>query len=127
MLRNEDWLQASTSPVVGTRKPLNVFCAAAFCHETHDQAIDEVLDGQASCTSRQRIKNKRQDLQGRALFHSTKMSAISSLLKPPTVRSTSYASLMSCMSPYSMPLCTIFTKLPAPPGPTYMTHGPSST
>mmetsp|Transcript_36276 Transcript_36276/g.89366 ORF Transcript_36276/g.89366 Transcript_36276/m.89366 type:complete len:272 (-) Transcript_36276:110-925(-) len=33
---------------------------------------------------------------------------------------------MSCMSPYSMPLCTIFTKLPAPPGPTYVTQGPLS-
>ena len=31
------------------------------------------------------------------------------------------------MSPYSMPLWTILTKLPAPPSPTYMTQGPSST
>ena len=30
------------------------------------------------------------------------------------------------MSPYSMPLCTIFTKWPAPSGPTCVTHGPAS-
>mmetsp|Transcript_46108 Transcript_46108/g.113121 ORF Transcript_46108/g.113121 Transcript_46108/m.113121 type:complete len:213 (+) Transcript_46108:173-811(+) len=35
---------------------------------------------------------------------------------------------MSCMSPYSMPLCTILTKWPAPPPPTHSQHGePSST
>ena len=28
-------------------------------------------------------------------------------------------SAKACMSPYSMPLCTIFTKWPAPPGPQY--------
>ena len=33
---------------------------------------------------------------------------------------------MSCMSPYSMPLWIILTKLPAPPGPTYVTHSPLS-
>ena len=33
---------------------------------------------------------------------------------------------MICMSPYSMPLCTIFTKCPAPSGPTWVTHGPVS-
>ena len=32
-------------------------------------------------------------------------------------RSRSYASAISCMSAYSMPLCTIFTKCPAPSGP----------
>src|SRR4051812_37477517 len=30
------------------------------------------------------------------------------------------------MSPYSIPLCTIFTKWPAPSGPTCVTHGPES-
>ena len=59
-----------------------------------------------------------------ASFHAVNAVASSSLVKPPTTRSTSYASEMSCMSPYSMPLCTILTKLPAPPGPTYVTHGP---
>ena len=33
---------------------------------------------------------------------------------------------MSCMSPYSMPLWTIFTKWPAPSGPTCVTQGPES-
>eukprot|EP00959_Pyramimonas_sp_CCMP1952_P467808 9492215-Pyramimonas_sp.AAC.1 len=33
----------------------------------------------------------------------------------------------TCMSPYSMPLCTILTKLPEPPGPTWVTQGPSFT
>mmetsp|Transcript_19856 Transcript_19856/g.59972 ORF Transcript_19856/g.59972 Transcript_19856/m.59972 type:complete len:200 (+) Transcript_19856:1212-1811(+) len=61
------------------------------------------------------------------LFQRVNVSANSSLLRPPTTRSTSYASLISCMSPYSMPLCTILTKLPLPPGPMCMTHGPSST
>ena len=35
-----------------------------------------------------------------------------SLVSPPTVFKTSYASEMSCMSPYSMPLCTILTEVP---------------
>ena len=30
---------------------------------------------------------------------------------------------MSCMSPYSMPLWTIFTKWPAPPSPTHSQQG----
>ena len=34
---------------------------------------------------------------------------------------------MSCMSAYSMPLCTIFTKCPAPSGPTCVVHGTPST
>ena len=35
---------------------------------------------------------------------------------------------MSCMSPYSMPLCTILTKWPAPSGPTQSQQGvPSAT
>ena len=35
---------------------------------------------------------------------------------------------MSWMSPYSMPLCTIFTKWPAPPSPTQSQQGePSAT
>jgi hypothetical protein len=39
-----------------------------------------------------------------------------------------YASQMSCMSPYSMPLWTIFTKCPAPSSPIHSQHGafPSS-
>jgi len=36
-----------------------------------------------------------------------------------------YASQMSCMSPYSMPLWTIFTKWPAPPSPTQSQQGSS--
>ncbi len=31
------------------------------------------------------------------------------------------------MSPYSMPLCTILTKCPAPPGPMWITQGSPST
>src|SRR6476659_6830713 len=39
-----------------------------------------------------------------------------------------YDSPMSCMSPYSIPLCTIFTKCPAPSEPTQSQHGvPSAT
>ena len=34
---------------------------------------------------------------------------------------------MSCMSAYSMPLCTILTKWPAPSGPTCTQHGVPST
>ena len=34
---------------------------------------------------------------------------------------------MSCMSAYSMPLCTIFTKCPAPSVPTCVQHGVPST
>ena len=38
-----------------------------------------------------------------------------------------YASQINCMSPYSMPLCTILTKWPAPPGPMCVTQGVPST
>ena len=34
---------------------------------------------------------------------------------------------MSCMSAYSMPLCTIFTKCPAPSVPMCVQHGAPST
>ena len=34
---------------------------------------------------------------------------------------------MSCMSAYSMPLCTILTKWPAPSGPMWTQHGVPST
>ena len=44
------------------------------------------------------------------VFHSAKMSAISAGVLPVPRRMRSYASAMSCMSAYSMPLCTIFTK-----------------
>ena len=33
---------------------------------------------------------------------------------------------MSCISPYSMPLCTVLTKCPEPLGPTYAVQGPST-
>ena len=62
------------------------------------------------------------------MFHSATMSAISAGEKPPTRRSRSYASAMSCMSTYSMPLWIILTKCPAPSVPTWVTHGsPSAT
>ena len=61
-------------------------------------------------------------------FHSANTSAISAGLLPVARRMRSYASAMSCMSAYSMPLCTIFTKWPAPSWPTCATHGsPSAT
>ncbi|SHU27932.1 Uncharacterised protein [Mycobacteroides abscessus subsp. abscessus] len=34
---------------------------------------------------------------------------------------------MSCMSEYSMPLCTIFTKWPEPSGPMWVQQGTPST
>ena len=48
-------------------------------------------------------------------------------VRPAPMRSRSYASAISCMSAYSMPLCTIFTKWPAPSGPTWVQHGAPST
>ena len=42
-------------------------------------------------------------------FHSSKISAISGGVMPRTFFIRKYASQMSCMSPYSMPLCTILT------------------
>ena len=63
----------------------------------------------------------------RPSFHPWKISAISAGEWPPACRSRSYASAMSCMSAYSMPLCTIFTKWPAPSGPTCTQHGSPST
>ena len=61
------------------------------------------------------------------MFQSAKICPISAAEAPSPWRSRSYASAMSCMSAYSMPLCTIFTKWPAPSGPTYVQHGTPST
>ena len=60
------------------------------------------------------------------LFHSANTSAISAGVLPVPRRIRSYASAMSCMSAYSMPLCTIFTKWPAPSWPTCVTQGSPS-
>ncbi|SCD39367.1 hypothetical protein GA0115236_104919 [Streptomyces sp. IgraMP-1] len=63
----------------------------------------------------------------RPVFQVRKISAISAGEYPPTSRSSWYASPMSCMSAYSIPLWTILTKWPAPSGPTWVTQGvPSS-
>mmetsp|Transcript_39525 Transcript_39525/g.48916 ORF Transcript_39525/g.48916 Transcript_39525/m.48916 type:complete len:248 (-) Transcript_39525:713-1456(-) len=43
------------------------------------------------------------------LFHSSNTSPISLLLNPTTNFNISYASAINCISPYSIPLCTIFT------------------
>ena len=42
-------------------------------------------------------------------FHSSNTPAMSETLIPTACRSRSYDSAISCMSAYSMPLCTIFT------------------
>mmetsp|Transcript_37825 Transcript_37825/g.60653 ORF Transcript_37825/g.60653 Transcript_37825/m.60653 type:complete len:262 (+) Transcript_37825:394-1179(+) len=72
----------------------------------------------SSCLARMRALISMRKESSSAAFHSSKAATSSWLVNPPTVLSTSYASEMSCMSPYSIPLCTILTKLPAPPGPT---------
>ena len=51
-------------------------------------------------------------------FHVVKISPISPALAPVACRIKSYASAISCMSAYSIPLWTILTKWPAPLGPT---------
>ena len=60
-------------------------------------------------------------------FHSRKISCSSVAVRPSPRDSRSYDSAISCMSPYSIPLWTIFTKWPAPPGPMYSTHGAPSS
>ncbi len=61
-------------------------------------------------------------------FHSSNTSAMASGSWPPTRRSRSKDSAMSCMSAYSMPLWIIFTKWPAPSVPMWVTQGlPSAT
>ena len=71
------------------------------------------------------VSSMRNDSSAPA-FHSLHTSAVSAAVIPRPRRMTSQASAMSCMSPYSMPLCTILTKWPAPSGPTCVTHGPAS-
>ena len=48
------------------------------------------------------------------VFHCRKTSVWAAGSRPTTERSRSWASPMTCMSAYSMPLCTILTKCPAP-------------
>ena len=62
------------------------------------------------------VSSMRNDSNG-PRFQAANTSASASGLRPPARCSTSYASAMSCMSAYSMPLCTILTKWPAPSGP----------
>ncbi len=57
------------------------------------------------------------------LFHSANTSPISSASMPSPRRRMSYASPITCISAYSMPLCTILTKWPAPSVPMWVTHG----
>ena len=61
------------------------------------------------------------------MFHVLKVSAICAGVMPTPCLSRSYASAMSCMSAYSMPLCTILTKWPAPSGPMCVQQGVPST
>ena len=61
------------------------------------------------------------------MFHFLNAAAASAGPKPMACLSRSYASAMSCMSAYSMPLCTILTKWPAPSGPMCVQHGTPST
>ncbi len=56
-------------------------------------------------------------------FQPSKIAPISSLVIPNPCFITWYASAMICMSPYSMPLCTILTKWPAPFSPTQSQQG----
>uniref|UniRef100_A0A0K2UBJ6 Uncharacterized protein n=1 Tax=Lepeophtheirus salmonis TaxID=72036 RepID=A0A0K2UBJ6_LEPSM len=57
------------------------------------------------------------------LFHSLNILDISSCDKSKVPFIKWYASQMSCMSPYSIPLWTIFTKWPDPSSPTQSQHG----
>ena len=49
------------------------------------------------------------------------LQAAASILRARRIKS--YVSAMICIRPYSIPLCTIFTKCPAEPEPMYATHG----
>jgi hypothetical protein len=60
------------------------------------------------------------------VFQRAKTSAVCATVRP-AARISAQASQISCMSPYSMPLCTIFTKWPAPPGPMCTTQGSPPT
>ena len=61
--------------------------------------------------------------QSSPLFQSEKTVLITSLGILSTLRIMSYISQISCISPYSIPLCTILTKCPAPPVPIQLQQG----
>ena len=61
------------------------------------------------------------------MFHSRNTSAMAAGSIPATPRRRWYASPMSCMSEYSIPLCTIFTKWPEPSSPMWVQHAVPST
>mmetsp|Transcript_14353 Transcript_14353/g.47636 ORF Transcript_14353/g.47636 Transcript_14353/m.47636 type:complete len:235 (+) Transcript_14353:416-1120(+) len=58
----------------------------------------------SSCFARIRALISIRNESSSFAFHSSNAATSSSLVSPPTVRNTSYASEMSCISPYSMPL-----------------------
>ena len=82
----------ATSIILSTRKPS---CAGK-------------PDTSSSCLARIRLVISTRYDSSSPLFHSRKMPLISSLLNP-AFFSMWYTSMISSMSPYSMPLCTIFT------------------
>mmetsp|Transcript_473 Transcript_473/g.1942 ORF Transcript_473/g.1942 Transcript_473/m.1942 type:complete len:422 (-) Transcript_473:421-1686(-) len=132
-LRPERKRASSEDATVGIATESSAACCTVHFPVPFMPVLSRILSTSAppfvfwsSCFAKIKAEISMRNESSSAWFHSVNADASSSLVKPPTTRSTSYASEMSCMSPYSMPLCTIFTKLPAPPGPTYVTQGPLS-
>ena len=121
---------ASAMPVIGTprsRALCTVQRPVPFCSAASSTTSTNGLPVAASvCSRTSAVSSIRNDSRSPP-FHSRKTSAISPGERSSTLRSRSKDSAISCMSAYSMPLCTIFTKCPAPSVPTWVQHGVPST
>src|SRR6218665_61883 len=129
---SEDRLRASSAPAMdGTDTPRSsatctVHLPVPFCPALSSTCSTSGLPVSGSfLRSTWRVVSSRKD-SAMPWFHWVKRSASASVDSPSPRRSRSYVSASNCMSAYSMPLCTIFTKWPAPSGPTWVTHGEPS-
>ena len=112
---------ASAMPVIGTPRS-SAFCTVhrpvPFCSARSSTTSTNAFPVSASTwESTSAVISIRNDSRSPS-FQVRKIWPISAALAPVPCLIRSYASAISCMSAYSMPLCTILTKWPAPSGPT---------
>ena len=112
---------ASAIPVIGTPRS-SAFCTVQrpvpFCSAWSRMMSTNAPPVSASTwLSTSAVISIRNDSRSPE-FQVSKILPISAALAPVACLIRSYASAISCMSAYSMPLCTILTKWPAPSGPT---------
>ena len=112
----------TASAIVGAGTPMSsaaveVHLPVPFCPAASSTMSTNGLPVRGSSNARMSAVISTRNESSSPRFHSAKTAAHSLGVSPPMPRSRWKASQIICMSPYSMPLCTIFTKWPLPPAP----------